>query len=236
MEGLIQIAGVVDDEEARMLVDSGVIEIGFPLRLTVNKEDISEEQATRIISSFKPPVSGFLITYLSNTLEIVDLCRKLGVLKVQIHGDIPTSEIAGLRALAPGLRIVKSLVVRGANLPKLEILVEELSPHVHGFITDTYDPSTGACGATGKTHDWEISRRLVDMSPRPILLAGGLNPENVRRAILYVQPAGVDVHTGVEGPDGRKDRELVKAFVSRAREAFGAVCRKTAIDACGQRQ
>jgi phosphoribosylanthranilate isomerase len=52
------------------------------------------------------------------------------------------------------------------------------------------------------------------------MLAGGLNPENVRKAIAHVQPAGVDAHTGVEGPDGRKDAVLVRAFVREALAAF----------------
>jgi len=226
MKGLIQIAGVSDDEEALMLADSGVLEIGFPLRLTVHKEDISEEHAARIIASLKPPVSGFLITYLTKASEIRDLCTKLGVLKVQLHGDVTAPEVDRLKTMAPGLRVIKSLVVRTDNLPELETMVRLFGPCVDGFITDTYDPSTGACGATGKTHDWGVSRRLVEMSPRPVILAGGLDPENVRRAILHVQPAGVDAHTGVEAPAGRKDRELVQAFVSRAKEAFGIIKRE----------
>ncbi len=66
------------------------------------------------------------------------------------------------------------------------------------YITDTYDPVTKASGATGKTHNWEISKNLVELSAKPVILAGGLNPENVYDAILKVKPAGVDVHTGIE--------------------------------------
>lgn len=225
MQGLIQIAGVLDAAEARMLVESGVVELGFPLRLAVHKEDLSEEQAAQIIGSLPPPVSGFLITYLAEASEILDLCKKLGARKVQLHGDLSPSEVKRLRVLAPELRVIKSLVVNGSNLPELEERVRQFSPYVQGFITDTFDPSTGACGATGKTHDWQISRRLVEVSPRPVILAGGLNAENIHRAILHVRPSGVDVHTGVEGPDGRKDRELVRAFVSRAKEAFAIMGR-----------
>jgi phosphoribosylanthranilate isomerase len=85
---------------------------------------------------------------------------------------------------------------------------------VDAFITDTYDPTTGRSGATGKTHAWGVSRRLVELSPKPVILAGGLTPENVRAAVLAVRPAGVDVHTGVEGPDGRKAPRLVEHFVA----------------------
>ncbi len=72
------------------------------------------------------------------------------------------------------------------------------------------------------THDWNVSRELVGCAKRPIILAGGLNPANVARAICSVKPAGVDVHTGVEGQDGRKDFHLVNAFVSSSISAFQA--------------
>ena len=102
----------------------------------------------------------------------------------------------------------------------------EFGPHVDAFITDTWDPQTGARGATGKTHDWDVSRRIVETAARPVILAGGLTPENVGHAILQVGPAGVDAHTGVEKPDGMKDPALVRAFVEEARRAFAVLKRK----------
>jgi phosphoribosylanthranilate isomerase len=116
--------------------------------------------------------------------------------------------------------VIKSLVIGNTAAKALENVISELSPLVDAFITDTFDPETGASGATGRTHDWRVSRRLVELSDRPVILAGGLTPENVRKAILEVQPAGVDSHTGVEEPSGRKSREKVHKFVLEAREAF----------------
>ena len=121
------------------------------------------------------------------------------------------------------LAVIKSLVIGMRDDKALEATLGELSPFVDAFITDTFDPKTGASGATGKTHDWRVSRRLVELSPRPIILAGGLTPENVRRAILEVRPAGVDSHTGVEDATGRKSREKVHKFLSEAHEAFALV-------------
>jgi phosphoribosylanthranilate isomerase len=112
------------------------------------------------------------------------------------------------------------LIVRGESVDDLAAEVARFHPVVDAFITDTYDPTTGRSGATGKTHDWGVSRRLVDLSPKPVILAGGLTPENVRAGILRVHPAGVDVHTGVEGPEGRKVRTRVEHFVAEARAAF----------------
>jgi phosphoribosylanthranilate isomerase len=220
---LIQVAGVLDLDEAGMLLEEGVHQIGFPLRLAVHKEDLTEEEAAGIIRALPSPSPALLITYLTDAREILALCGKLGVRKVQVHAPLSVLDAGMLRESAPRFFLIKSLVVGQDNLLELERSGEELSPYVDAFITDTFDPATGACGATGKTHDWEVSRRLVELSPRPVILAGGLNLGNVRRAILHVRPAGVDVHTGVEGPDGRKDRRLVRAFVSEAAEGFAEV-------------
>ncbi|HYA15032.1 MAG TPA: phosphoribosylanthranilate isomerase [Syntrophales bacterium] len=220
MQGIIQIAGIIDQEEADMLVDAGVHQLGFPLGLSFHKEEITEKDAAKIIGSLRPSVSAVLITYLNEAEKILDLCKRIGTAKVQLHGDVGVTELIKLKSLAPDLIVIKSLIVRDHNLAELESFVSVSSPYVDAFITDTYDLVTGACGATGKTHDWSISSRLVAISPRPVMLAGGLNPENVRRAIAHVQPAGVDAHTGVEGPDGRKDVDLVRRFVREATAAF----------------
>jgi phosphoribosylanthranilate isomerase len=139
---------------------------------------------------------------------------------VQLHGDIEMAELERLRQLDPGLTIVKSLVVGRQPASVLERLAVELAPLVDGFITDTYAAETGASGATGRTHDWAVSRRLVLLSPKPVILAGGLTPANMREAITTVRPAGVDVHTGVEDASGRKDRAKLLAFVTEAKAGF----------------
>jgi phosphoribosylanthranilate isomerase len=220
MRGMIQIAGVADEAEAMMLVEAGVHQIGFPLGIPVHKEDISAEDAAEIIRLLKPPASAVLITYLNRAAEILDLSRKIGVRKVQLHGPISLTEVVRLKSLAPDLTVIKSLIVKSDNLAELQSSVGEFSFYCDAFIMDTYDPVTGARGATGKVHDWDISHRLVAISPKPVVLAGGINPYNVREAIARVRPAGVDAHTGVEGSDGRKDTTLVRAFVREALAAF----------------
>ncbi len=206
-----------------MLVESGVRWLGFPLRLTVNKEDLSEAAAAAIIRGLPAGVHGVLITYLNRADEIVAFCHDLGARTVQLHGDIRVGELERLKAMAPELTVFKSLVVREGNEEGLRRLVEATSPFVDAYITDTFNPATGQEGATGMVHDWTISRRLVEHSPRPVILAGGLRPANVAEAILAVGPAGVDSHTGVEGADGRKSAGSVRRFVEEARRAFGQI-------------
>jgi phosphoribosylanthranilate isomerase len=230
---IVQIAGIADQAEADLLVAAGVDWLGFPFRLAVHLPDLSEDAAARIIRSLPPPHAAVIITYLDTADAILDLCRHLGARHVQLHGPIPVAELAAVDRRDPDLFLIKSLVIRSpapfesppsasptSPWDAIEAELHAASPYVDAFLTDTHDPATGATGATGKTHDWALSRRLVELSPRPLLLAGGLTPANVGAAIHTVRPTGVDAHTGVEGPDGRKDPRLVRALVAAARKAW----------------
>ncbi len=217
---IIQVAGVKDRAEARMLIDCGVNYIGFPLKLNYHQEDINQEEAAAIISEFPPSTKAVLITYLDQADEIISLSQKLRTNIIQLHGDITVKELKNMKEMAPALTISKSLIVGETSQSNLLQKMRGYSKWVEVFILDTYDKVSGARGATGKIHDWNISRRVVEESEKPVILAGGLNPANVYQAIVTVKPAGVDVHTGVEAADGRKDKELVKKFISEACKAF----------------
>lgn len=223
MKGLIQIAGIIDLKEAEMLMNSGTHYLGFPLRLPVNKEDLSEEEAAEVIKHIHAPHSSVLITYLDTADEISEFCNMLGVQIVQLHGSISRDELIKLKTIQPGFEIIKSLVVHENNFGELADTIDQLSDWVDAYITDTFDPVTGASGATGKIHDWSVSKELVKLSPKPVIIAGGLNPSNVRKAIIEIGPAGVDVHTGVEDKSGRKDPELVRLFIEEAKLGFASL-------------
>lgn len=220
MNELIQVAGIIDADEAALVSEEGADWLGFPLRLPSGKDDISEAGAATIISGLRSPQAGVLISYLTDAEEISAFCAELGVTAVQLHGDVDPGQLSALRSARPDLYILKSLVVREDNAEELLRLVDRVAESVDMFITDTYDPATGAKGATGLSHDWSVSAELVRRSPKPLMLAGGLHPGNVADAIRQVRPAGVDAHTGLEGPGGRKDREKVRTFVAESRRAF----------------
>lgn len=217
---IIQIAGVFDLSEARMIAGCGATHLGFPLRLPVNRPDTSEQEARDIIAGLPPAIEPVVITYISDAGEIAAFCQELGCRAVQLHGSISVRELSRLRRSAPSLTVFKSLVVGATDIQSLERICAESAEYVDAFITDTYDPHTGASGATGLKHDWDISKRLVERSIKPVILAGGLNPENVATGIKTTGAAGVDAHTGLEREDGRKDPDRVAQFVQRAGEAF----------------
>ncbi|MCK1818523.1 phosphoribosylanthranilate isomerase [Streptomyces sp. XM83C] len=220
MQNVIQVAGIIDQAEADMIVEEGADWLGFALRLPAKNEDLSEAAAAAIIKAVQPRNKGVIITYLTDADEIKSFCAEMGVDAIQLHGDITPAELRRLRSIAPELFLLKSLVVKADNIDELKRTVDGAAEHVDMFITDTFNPATGAKGATGLVHDWDISAELVRISPRPLMLAGGLNPQNVAEAIEKVRPAAVDAHTGLEGPSGRKDRLKVRTFVAEARKAF----------------
>lgn len=223
MKNLVQVAGVIDADEAALLCDEGVDWLGFPLRLPSGKDDISEGDATAIIADLRAPCAGVLISYLTEASEVAAFCSQLGVTAVQLHGDVAPDQVRELKDIAPELYILKSLVVREGNAAELLTLIKDVADSVDMFITDTFDPTTGAKGATGLTHDWAVSAELVRSSPKPLMMAGGLTPDNVADAIRQVHPAAVDAHTGLEGADGRKDRARVARFVTESWRAFAEI-------------
>ena len=219
LQGAVQIAGVHDLAEAELLIECGVDYVGLPLRLPDGREDLSEADARTLFASVAGRIGRVLITYAVDAEEVAGFADMLACDWVQLHGAVVAGEAARLRALRPRLGLIKALVVGADDLPEQ---IRAFSPHVHAFITDTFDPATGRRGATGLTHDWSASRAAVEASDLPVILAGGLDAGNVAAAIAAVRPAAVDAHSRVEGPDDRKDPRLVAAFVAAARSAFAA--------------
>ena len=131
-----------------------------------------------------------------------------------MHGDI--GEMNKLKSELPNIKLYKVVNVFD------ESAIEEAKGYegvADALVLDSAIKETGQRGGTGKTHDWNISREIVESTSLPIILAGGLNPENVAEAISKVRPYAVDVNSGVSNPDGTKNLEKVKLFVERAKRS-----------------
>ncbi|AQQ15955.1 N-(5'-phosphoribosyl)anthranilate isomerase [Corynebacterium glaucum] len=220
MNPVIQVAGLHDPDEADLVIQAGANWLGIPLRLPSGNDDLTEAMAKDVVKHVEGRATSVLISYSVSAVELTELVSALGFDAVQLHGDIETSEIIRLRKQLPQIQILKSLIVKENNEVELLETVRAMDAHVDMFLTDTYNPRTGAMGATGIQHNIETSAAIVRQASKPVIIAGGLNPDNVGDAILETKPAGVDAHTGLEGSDGRKDAGLVKEFVSEAMRAF----------------
>jgi len=211
----VQIAGVSSLDEALEAERAGADALGFTVRLPHGIHDgLTEAKARGIVAALPPFIASVCITYVDNAVEAADLCRYLGVSTVQLHGEFPSRELEMLRASMPHLKIIRPVLVTGEDA-----LAEAraLERRVDAIILDTYDPATGRRGATGKTHDWQISRRIVESARVPVILAGGLTPENVAEAIRVVRPWSVDVHSGVEDADGTRNLRKLRDFITAAK-------------------
>jgi phosphoribosylanthranilate isomerase len=128
------------------------------------------------------------------------------------------ARVAALRAEIAPIRLMLTIPVR--DLSALET-AERFAPSADALLLDSAHPVTGTVGATGHVHDWSVSRRIVERVRVPVILAGGLGPDNVSEAIRQTRPAGVDseTHTSRSDDRRRKDPERVRLFLERARAA-----------------
>ncbi len=203
-----------------MLASHGVDWVGFPLRLDIHKPDVSESNAKCLMHEvLQRAMTPVLITYVQEANELLDLADELGVDHIQLHGPVSVENCRLIKQNRPKWTIIKSLVVGHPLEPDPLVLADSLQPYVDWFITDTYDPATGASGATGKVHDWNLAAALVKSVNKPVMLAGGLSGHNVAAAIGKTNCAGVDAHSKLEDRYGKKQSNKVSAFVRKARQA-----------------
>jgi len=136
--------------------------------------------------------------------EAIRIAREAGLDVIQLHGDQSAApyEIAGIK------------VWRAIYANRISP-VEVDSGYVDAYVADTY--SKDLPGGTGKVGNWEAVRSLVQISSKPVLLAGGLHPGNVKNAVRAVHPWGVDVSSGVEAEPGKKDINKVRDFIQQCR-------------------
>jgi len=216
----VKLCGIKRLEDACLAVEAGADALGFLVGQTHTSADFIAPLTAKAIAATLPSgVTGVLVTHLTDPGDVLDLAALTGLPAVQLHGEIWPEDLARLRRAAPDLTFLKSFhVTDEAGLD----YGDAFAGLVDGFVLDTANPRTGQIGGTGLTHDWRLSRRIVERYRSvPVILAGGLNPENVAAAIAAVGPFGVDVNSGTKGSDGFKSEAKARAFVANAREAFG---------------
>jgi phosphoribosylanthranilate isomerase len=212
----VKICGIRNAEEARIAVDSGADALGFLCGLDYPTYDQVDAAAARqIIAALPPFVSSVLVTHRTELAWVAEACREAGCNTIQLHGAFALEDIPALREQAPYLRIIKAVHVVDRSAIAQAVAAARWADAV------LLDSRTATrLGGTGVTHDWSISAEIVKETPKPVILAGGLNPENVQRAIETVHPFAVDVNSGVENADGSKSAEKVAALIRRAKGTF----------------
>jgi phosphoribosylanthranilate isomerase len=201
----VKICGLTCVEDALAAVEAGADALGFVF--AESRRQVTPEQARTIIAalpSFVCAVGVFVNEDAAVVHQIADFCR---LDEIQFQGDESPEYCTCFNR-----RVIKGFKVKDeASLGRLE------NYDVTAYLLDSY--VAGQDGGTGRTFDWELIRGLS--APRPVILAGGLTPANVARAIAVVQPYAVDVSSGVEKGPGVKDRQKMADFIRQARQSVG---------------
>jgi len=217
---LTQVYEVSTPEEASAISSIGVDHIGvlvgdgqFPRELPVS--------AVAKIGAAISPRSRFSALFLTSDISLIaSWARELGPSIVHLGASaalISPQDVASLKRMLPGMSIMRSVPVVGEE----SVAIASSYMGVADFLLlDSHRPSDKQIGALGVTHDWAISRRIVDLVSTPVILAGGLGADNVAQAIQIVRPAGVDSKTKTDRDGSHaKDLERVRRFHEAARAA-----------------
>ncbi len=213
----VKICCIQSEEEADLAVRSGARAIGLVSEMPSGWGPIPEPRIAEIAKAIPALVSSMLLTSKHTADEVIKQLQFCRTNSVQIVDTFPTSGYAAIREFCPGVEIFQAVHVIDETAIDL---ASALAEHVDGVILDTGSPHSEVpvLGGTGKTHDWSISRRIVEEADCPVFLAGGLKPENIAEAIQTVQPYGLDLCTGVR-TDLALDETLLSAFMRAVREA-----------------
>ncbi len=219
---IIQIYGVMNPADAALVAELGADQIGVVVgeRGTV-WDAVDFEAANRIFSAIKTGATKVALTLSSQISTIETLIRAVHFDILHLAAgvdDVQADRVAELKRRHPGLRVIRTVPVIG---PEAVLAATAFEGIVDYLLLDSRDPDTMSVGATGRRHDWDTSARIVTTVRTPVILAGGLSPDNVREAIRTVRPWGVDSNTLTSRGDDRtrKDPERVRRFIEAARGA-----------------
>ncbi len=209
----VKICGVTCEDDLRAAVAAGADAVGFVVDVPSSPRSLTFEEARRLMRLVPVFVSGVMVAVPEDTRFLIDACRYVCPDAVQVHGEAQL-DVSKIRESFARLKLIRA--AHAADDHALARVVEAAEPF-DAVLMDTF--TEGRYGGTGILHSWETSRMLRQaLGSKPLILAGGLRPENVGEAVRMVQPYGVDVSSGVEALPGRKDSNKIFRFVKNAKE------------------
>lgn len=212
----VKICGIRNEQELECAVAAGADAVGFLVgQRHPSPHFILPEHARRLASLLPPFITPVLVTHLTEPAEILQLADSTSITTVQLHGGSRPEQILPLRKRLDGAGKLIFAVHIGIFPEDVSADAAPYEDLVDAFLLDSYDSATGKVGGTGKTHNWKLSARFAESTRRPVILAGGLNPDNVARAVQTVHPFAVDANTALR-PLGELDRKTAAAFVRNA--------------------
>jgi phosphoribosylanthranilate isomerase len=210
----VKICGITNKTDLHSAVNAGADAVGFIVGVESSPRNLSFKEAKNLICKVPLFVNSVVVAVPENTDKVRDICNILHPNAVQIHGNMSSFDLLFVKEEFPNLRLIRAIKAEPKNAKKRAL---DAVKNFDAVLLDSY--ARGKHGGTGVIHNWELSVKIKQViHPIPMILAGGLNPENISDAISYVQPYAVDVSSGVENHPGIKDRIKIRTFIKRAKD------------------
>lgn len=209
----VKICCISSRQEAFDAIDFGASALGLVADMPSGPGIISDYQIKEIAVIVPPPIATFLLTCRTSAKEIIAHLQKVKTNTIQLVDQLSEGTYQEIKEALPGIRIVQVIHVTGEEIIEEAIRV---SASVDALLLDSGNPAlqVKVLGGTGKTHNWEISRRIRESIQIPLFLAGGLHATNVRQAVEIVQPFGVDLCSSVR-TNGKLDLYKLEQFFAQ---------------------
>lgn len=217
---IVQIYSLTSVDDVRACERAGVDHIGVAAGSQDLPASISNERAREIFDATPEEMRTVALTVETEVEPICSYAREVRPDILHLCPDVDALDAARVdeirEDLPASIEIMRALDV--ADAQAIED-AKRLDDRCDWFLLDTATDAVEGIGASGETHDWSISRRIVEKTETPVILAGGLSPENVAESVRTVRPAGVDSYTHTSRTEREKDPEKVRAFAAAARAA-----------------
>jgi phosphoribosylanthranilate isomerase len=208
----VKICGITRKEDLDAATAAGADAVGFVVGTTASPRNISLEKAEKLIRQVPPFAKSVLVT-VPKSIDELRIYEKLNPDVIQVHGE-NLAFAAAIRKNIPNIPLIRA---GNANPTRALDTASEASKVFDAVLLDSF--AKGRYGGTGVVHDWELSKLVRQViHPKPLILAGGLNPENVADSVRIVQPYAVDVSSGVELQPGIKDNQKMVDFIKNAKD------------------
>ena len=207
----VKICCITSIEEAKIATAYGASALGLVGHMPSGPGIISDEKILQITKTVPPMVSTFLLTSETKVTAIIDHYKKVNTSVIQIVDELETKDYQQIKNELPHVKIVQVVHVQSENTVAKAI---DLSSYVDAILLDSGNPnlSIKELGGTGRTHDWDLSRKIRDQIDIPVFLAGGINSNNVKQAVEHVKPFGVDLCSGVRSNGKLDENKLIMFF------------------------
>jgi phosphoribosylanthranilate isomerase len=210
MKTQVKICCISSIEEAKIALDFGADVLGLVAKMPSGPGTIEDDLIAQIVQNIPADTDTFLLTPKTNPYEIVEHQQLTGTNCIQLVDAVSIEDYSILRTHLPNIKLIQVIHVTDEKSVEEAIAYAEVADMI---LLDSGNPNLKIkeLGGTGRTHNWELSRKIVESIRKPVFLAGGLKAENIREAIEFVQPYGVDLCSGVR-TDGKLDLTKLKHF------------------------